>query len=268
MNFLRLITNKTTQNAKQSFLSNFKTNPLTTTSTITYNRRYAHTVRVILTQDVPDQKYYAGEVHHVKAGFARNYLIPQQKAVYATSQNFTRVGLNDPDLQKETKEERFERLKKESDVDVKAANFLKYYLRNKTLKIWRHVDWNVSAKKGGEEGKGSSSSGSASQSIVGTNLPIYPGLVDHKNVREKLATQLKIDLEDNEKVQILKDPVSFASFEEEGGEKKMEDLLNKMEPIKDDEECQVQVKALGEYLVKIHLKGDNAVGLRLAVLKR
>jgi ribosomal protein L9 len=44
--------------------------------------------------------------------------------------------------------------------------------------------------------------------------------------------------------------------------------MQKMEVLKDGEDCKVQIKALGEYAVKIHLKGGQEVGLKLAVRKR
>jgi ribosomal protein L9 len=228
------------------------------------NIRKAHTVRVILTADIPENNQYAGETHNVKAGYARNYLIPQKKALYANHANFIRVGMNqgDPELlQTETEEERREREMMESDEDFKAQEFLKYYLRNKTLKIWRNVD--VVNVTGGD-------SSSAGGGGGGIKVPIYPGMVDHKAIREKLSKQLKIDLEPHEKIQILPDPISFSALEDD--DTLMEELLKKMDPLGesdgDDGECKVQLKTLGDYLVKIHLKGDKAVGLKLSVLRR
>jgi ribosomal protein L9 len=217
------------------------------TENVIQQQRNAHTVRVILTSDLSDGKGYAGEVHNVKAGFARNYLIPLKKALYATPPNFERAGIPDPDLISETAEERKARESMESDEDLKAADFLRHYLRSKTLKIWRMVDANTSS--GG-----------------GMGAPIHPGIVDHKAVREKLAKQLRIDLEDIETLQIYPDPIPHSSFEEDGSI--MDKSLNKMEPLQDGETCKVVLKALGEYLVKINLKGDHAVGLRLAVRRR
>jgi hypothetical protein len=95
-----------------------------------------HTVRVILTEDSPSGKNYKGEVIHVKAGFARNHLIPGKMALYATPENFQRLEMDDPDL--ETPEQKAARLAREalSDEgarDLKAADLLKHYLRNKTV---------------------------------------------------------------------------------------------------------------------------------------
>ena len=134
----------------------------------------------------------------------------------------------------------------EKDEDLKAADFLRYYLRNKTLQIWRMVDVN--------------------SKVSGMGATIYPGLVDQKAVREKLAKQLMIDLEDFEKVQIHPERLSHSLFEE--GSSSMDEYLENMEPLTDGEDCKVELKALGEYLVKLHLKGGQSVGLRLVVMKR
>jgi hypothetical protein len=101
-------------------------------------RRYAHsTVRIIVTQDVSDGKLYAGDIANVKAGYARNFLIPMKKAVYATRQNFVKLQIEDPDL--ETVEQRRLRLEREAeagdDKDLKAADLLKFYLRNKVVRV-------------------------------------------------------------------------------------------------------------------------------------
>lgn len=140
----------------------------------------------------------------------------------------------------------------ESDEDLKAADFLQYYLRNKTLEIWRQVDVNATA--------------TAAVSGTGAGAPIHPGMVDHKAVREKLSKQLKIDLEDFETVQIIPEPVSHFLFEEDTS--KMEEMLENVKPLEDGESCPAQLRALGEYLVKINLKGDYSVGLKLAVKRR
>ena len=217
-----------------------------TSSAFKQQTRNGHSVRIILTSDLPDGKGYAGEVLSVKSGYARNHLIPLQKALYATPTNFERVGISDPDLILETSEEKKLRESMESDEDLKAADFLRHYLRNKTLEIWRMVD--VNSTIGG-----------------GLGAPTHPGMVDHANVRDKLGRQLGIELDDHEKVQIYPVPVSHSLFEEEGG---MEDTLKKMEPLQNDEDCKVQIKALGEYLVNIRLKGGQEVGLKLSVRKR
>jgi len=212
--------------------------------------RQARTVRVILTQDLDDGQGYAGEVHRVKPGYARNFLIPRKKALYAIPKNFGRVGIPDPELTAETAEERAAREKKDNDEDAKAADVLRHYLRNKTLTIWRKVDDN------------------AAGAVVGaTGTPLHPGMVDHRAVRQKLSKELKIDLEDHETVQIYPDPISHTEIDDPEKEKSIEEFLTSMEKLGEGEECQVQLKAIGEYLVKISLEGGD-VGLRLAVVKR
>jgi ribosomal protein L9 len=101
-----------------------------------YGRRcMGHTVRIIVTQDVSEGKLYSGDISTVKAGYARNFLIPQKKAVYATRQNFVKLNLKDPEL--ETAEELQARLEREAvagdDRDLKAADILRAYLSNKVV---------------------------------------------------------------------------------------------------------------------------------------
>lgn len=209
------------------------------------------TTRIILVEDLPDGKGYAGQVQSVSPGYARNYLIPQQKAIYATPSNFSRTGIKDPDFIKETEAERKARLTMESDEDLKAADFLRYYLRNKTLKIWRSVDASVA-------------SGSSVVGMNASGTPIHPGMVNATMVREKLSKQLKIDLDDDEFIQIHPEPVSHSLLEDDD---LMKQELKKMQSL-GDEKCSVELKALGEYLAKIHLRGNQEIGLRLVILKR
>ena len=79
---------------------------------------------------------YSGDIATVKAGYARNFLIPQKKAVYATRQNFVKLNVKDPEL--ETAEERQARLDREAiagdDKDLKAADILRTYLSNKVVR--------------------------------------------------------------------------------------------------------------------------------------
>lgn len=101
--------------------------------------RYAHSVRLIALEDLPHGKGYKGDVLSVKAGYARNYLVPQKKAVYATPQNFELLGIVDPNF--ETEEQRLARLQRESSMDAKAEQYLKEtdmlkkYLRTKTVSV-------------------------------------------------------------------------------------------------------------------------------------
>ena len=72
----------------------------------------------------------------VKAGYNRNYLIPQKLALYATPENFARLGIKDPD--EETPEEKRLRLEREAaeevDEDLQAAKLLRKYLSNKVVR--------------------------------------------------------------------------------------------------------------------------------------
>jgi hypothetical protein len=222
-----------------------------------------------LQQDLPQGQAYSGDVRHVAAGYARNYLIPQKMALYATRQNFARLDIKDPE--QETAEERKERLARErlasEDQDLKAANILKNYLRNKVvctrrgelmhceemqpsqrltrlfdncdaqLKIWRNVD--------------------------PVTEDMQPGMIDAKAIRKKLSKQLRIDLESHEKVHIRGDPLlSLTDLKDSEAEKLMEELGDPTEP------CATQVKQLGEFLARISLAGGFSVPLKVEVLKR
>ena len=102
--------------------------------------RRAHTVRLIALEDLPHGKAYKGDVIRVKAGYARNFLIPQKKALYAIPQNFRRLEMTDPEI--ETEEQRLSRLERESASPnseeerlVKQADTLRHYLRNKVVRM-------------------------------------------------------------------------------------------------------------------------------------
>lgn len=101
------------------------------------NKRWGHTVRLIALEDLPHGKAYKGDVLTVKAGYARNHLVPQKLALYATPQNFEKLGIVDPDF--ETEEERIARLQRESNMTatedryLKEADLLKKYLKNKVV---------------------------------------------------------------------------------------------------------------------------------------
>jgi Ribosomal protein L9, N-terminal domain len=107
-------------------------------STAFQQQRCAHSVRIILKEDLPNGKAYKGEVLTVKAGYARNHLIPGKYALYATPENFEQLNMKDPDL--ETSEEKAARLAQESmseetAQELKAADILKHYLRNKVVSL-------------------------------------------------------------------------------------------------------------------------------------
>merc|ERR1712032_1320387 len=181
-----------------------------------------------------------GEVHIVKAGYARNFLIPSKKAVYAIPKNFKRRGL--VDLVVSTSKKSSE----EETADIRAADFLRTYLQSKTLKLWRNVD---------------KSFVDTSKNNIG--LSIYPGTVTANHVKEKLKKQLKIELQENESVHLSYSPVSHANITNNKEMKRMLDN-NSFEK----ESVEYEVRNLGEYLVKILLKGNQSVGLKLSVLKR
>ena len=183
------------------------------------HRRLAHTVRVIAIQDIP-QKAQVGQLTAVKAGYARNYLIPEKYAVYATPDNMKKYNISDEPEQ--------QRAQQVNDPEKQAAETLQYYLRNKVLKIWRHVD-------------------PVTESVA-------PGLVNARNVKSKLSKQLKIDVEPHEKIHLsaissteLPPDDSFGSAEED---------------------CKSEIRQLGSYWARITLGGGHAVYVRTLVLKR
>ncbi|KAL3940388.1 MAG: hypothetical protein SGBAC_005064 [Bacillariaceae sp.] len=204
-------------------------------------KRWGHTVRLIALEDLPHGKAYEGDVVRVKAGYARNFLIPQKKAVYATSQNFERLEIVDPEV--ETEEQRIARLERESSMSkkdeqyLKQADVLKKYLKNKVLKLWRVVDPN-------------------------TIDALHPGHVNTSNIREKLGKQLKIDLGENDSLHICSDtPMIHAEIDEN----KQQALVDELET---EGDCDKEVRRLGEYLAKISLPGGYAVPLKFQVLQR
>ncbi|KAL3806872.1 hypothetical protein ACHAXA_002151 [Cyclostephanos tholiformis] len=257
--------------------------------------RHKHQVRVIVTRDLPEGQMrgvYAGEVHNVSAGYARNYLVPKKYAVYATTRNFERCGLVDPAIaaREEEKQAAASALltavddddDEEGNEDLRAADVLRRYLRNKSLRIVRNVD---------------------------PNMPVmcHPGHVNARNLREKLSRQLKIDLEEHEKIHIRNEPVVGL---EEKGEAELMKLLEEMMdggkekkgPAKEGadaveargggstdpadqssvesaissvngeedllKDCDVKVKQLGDYVAKITLRGGYVVPLKFTVVRR
>jgi len=267
------------------------------------HNRCKHTVRVILLDDLTGGQGYAGEVHTVKAGYARNFLIPTKKALYATPTNIQRVlGVVDPlgvdtAVQQQQQLQSISHASKDEDQHVKAADLLRYYLRNKILKIWRNVDTASTTTM-------ASSSSSPSNNIM-LHLTTYPGMVDAKAVQSKLSKQLKIDLDpncDEEYIEISPTPVSHDLLDgtttqgqdmmnqllismfpnhQQTQEKKKDDISSRITTTESQEDdnnndisnqkkiqSQVQIRHLGEYLAKIHLKGNQYVGLRFSILKR
>ena len=92
-------------------------------STQQQQTRWGHTVRLIALEDLPHGKGYEGDVVHVKAGYARNYLIPQGFAVLAT-----------PSAKKVLAETLKQRAFKEANI-VKQANETAEALKTLEVKI-------------------------------------------------------------------------------------------------------------------------------------
>ncbi|CAB9512566.1 expressed unknown protein [Seminavis robusta] len=198
--------------------------------------RWGHTVRIILKEDLPNGKAYRGDVIRVKAGYARNHLIPGKYALYAIPQNFERLGIQDPDL--ETEEQKTRRLAREAMSDekvqeLKAADILKHYLRNKVLKVYRRVDPETQA--------------------------VSPGKVDANTIRTKLAKQLKIDLDKNEEVHLMDDPVIWDDFTSDK-------LLETVESMDTQEPCSKEIRKLGDYIARISLAGGYVVPLKWTIV--
>mmetsp|Transcript_7202 Transcript_7202/g.17569 ORF Transcript_7202/g.17569 Transcript_7202/m.17569 type:complete len:280 (+) Transcript_7202:68-907(+) len=226
------------------------------------SKRWGHTVRLIALEDLPHGKAYKGDVLTVKAGYARNHLVPQKLALYATPQNFEKLGIVDPDF--ETEEERIARLQRESNMTatedkyLKQSDLLKKYLKNKVLQIWRAVDPN-------------------------STDTLHPGVVTSDNIRLKLSKQLKIDLDDSEPIHILRNtaaddkrgtaetsnntanPLNFAELDDA----KIQVMADELVPVTDTSgKCSVQINRLGEYLAVIGLRGGYAVPLRVLIRQR
>lgn len=100
------------------------------------NRCMGHQVRIIVRQDLPHGKGYKDDVMMVKAGYARNFLIPRKMAVYASRDKFQQLNINDPDQESvEQRQQRLEREASADDKDLKAADMLRNYLRNKLVRL-------------------------------------------------------------------------------------------------------------------------------------
>ncbi len=206
-------------------------------------------------------------------------------AVYATPRNFERCGLIDPEIAAKEEEaaQKFATAEEdeEENVDLAAADVLRKYLRNKTVKMIRNVDPNVPTM-------------------------CHPGHVSAKNLRDKLSLQLKIDLEEHESIQIRNEPVvgldemdekermqlimsmdgeigaSTSDGEMKGEEDKGEASAEEEESaavveaaVDDDsastdetKDCDTKVKQLGDYLAKITLAGGYVVPLHFRVERR
>lgn len=196
-------------------------------------RSMGHTVKIILQDDLPGGKAYAGDVINVRAGYARNFLIPTKKAFYATPENLKRFGVN-IDMAEKREESQIE----EVSEDKKMADILRSYLKHKTLLIRRNAD---------------RSSGR-----------IYPGKVTAVNVKSKLSRQLKIVLEDHEKIILHPEKINLSEVGDD-----FESLVSDQSlALEDIPSCATEVTQLGDYYAKIYLRGGFVVPLHVQVLKR
>jgi len=221
-------------------------------------QRNAHTVPLYLLKSVPN-KGETGQIINVKAGYARNYLLPNKYAIYATEENLKRIGIDNIT----TKDILNTRLKSTASAPVKVkdeaeaevpdiisgsssenenklqADILMKYLKDKPLTIWRNIDPN-------------------------TKL-CHPGMVDIIAIREKISKQLKIDLDDHETIFIKSEPVY------DSPDQIIDPSIDEIIASKDNDDTfskDVQLKRLGAYVCKICLAGGYDVPLTLIVKKR
>jgi ribosomal protein L9 len=223
--------------------------------------RWKHTVRVILTETI-DSHRSKGDVLNVSAGFARNYLIPKKKALYAIPENFQRLGLKDTSI--ETLEERQLRLTKEAadagNVDLIAANVLNKYLQNKTVSnpIQKNMSYQIAdiifILCNGIKLR-------MRRNIDPRTRAIYPNMVDAKALRDKLSKQLKIDLDDTEQIHIRPEPIVLDALSDE-------EIVTMLNEIDTSSPCKIQLRQLGSYVAKISLQGGYSVALKFMIDKR
>lgn len=202
-------------------------------------RRFGHSVRVILREDLPHGKGYGGDVVSVKAGYARNHLVPQKLALYATPDNFRRLNMVDPGTQDDDDDVVSSSSSQPQQRDTKSkeqldADLLRKYLHKKILKLSRNAD------------------------LAGN---VHPGMVDARAVRTKLSKHLKIDLEEHEHVRIHPFAVNFTEVADA-------DVFLAENLLLQEEEDPVQVRQLGDYLARIDLAGGFSVPLRFTITKR
>ena len=122
---------------------------------------------------------------------------------------------------------------------------------------------------------------------VDLNTPnlCHPGHVSAKHLRQKLSKQLKIDLEPHESIRIRNEPVVGL---DEMEEKELMDLITSMKEDGSEGEatnsgltveeaakegvgfndCDTQVKHLGDYVAKITLAGGYVVPLKFRIERR
>ena len=121
---------------------------------------------------------------------------------------------------------------------------------------------------------------------VDLNTPnmCHPGHVSAKHLRQKLSKQLKIDLEPQESIRIMNEPVIgiddldekelmdlIIHMEEEGDEVDSDSTMNAEEAAKEGvglNDCSTELKYLGEYVAKITLAGGYIVPLKFRIERR
>ena len=94
---------------------------------------------------------------------------------------------------------------------------------------------------------------------------IHPGKVTVQNIRQKLFMQLKIDLEDHEKVILHPDEINLSEIGDD-----LEPLVAAEQgtALEDVPSCSTEIKQLGDYYAKIYLKGGFVIPLHVQVMKR
>ena len=75
---------------------------------------------------------------------------------------------------------------------------------------------------------------------------------------------MRIDLEDHESVRLMGKPLEAGHAELEEGD--VERIMEEIGSSEDDKE--VEIRQLGEFMAKITLRGDHIVPLKFAVIKR
>lgn len=92
-------------------------------------------------------------------------------------------------------------------------------------------------------------------------------MVDAKAIRQKLNKQLKISLEPHERVHVYKEQVDYGEMPS----KELAELVmnNALFGVEDrDKSCTNQIKALGQYVARICLRGGFNIPVKFEVLKR
>jgi hypothetical protein len=244
-------------------------------------RSVTSTIRLIALQDLPHGKAYKGDVVNVKAGYARNFLIPKKLATYATPQNFEKYEIVDPNF--ESEEERKARLLLESSMSEKderslrESDLLKKYLRTKVVSgsysymvgscfIWCPF-YRVVLVLSTQPVIlifGLSSQLKISRVVDPNSVDaLHPGYVTAHNIREKLSNQLQIDLDPQEPVHIISEaPIEFGELDDD----KIQSMVDEFEP--EDGNCQIKIRRLGTYLANIGLEGGYSVPLKCVVQQR